>query len=131
MTIINTATQHQLIKFLLIGALNTLVGYLLYAFFICLGINYPLAIFLATLLGVLFNFKTIGKIVFNNTKKNLFHKFFSVYLIAYFINLGLIKLFGLITTNLYLAGFFSLIPVAIITFTLNKYFVFKDNYDVN
>jgi putative flippase GtrA len=121
----------QLTRFIIVGGLNTIVGFSLYAAFIYLNLDYALAVFLATLLGILFNFKTTGKLVFNNAKNSLFYKFVGVYAIGYFFNVGLIKLLQLLTQDLYWSGFFSLIPVALLTFVLNKFLVFKDTYEIN
>ena len=68
--------KKELINFLIVGFLNTLFGYSLYAFFIYLGLNYVLAILFSTILGIVFNFKTIGKFVFQNDSNKLIIKFF-------------------------------------------------------
>ena len=48
----------RFMRFILIGIPNTAFGYSLYALLIFLGLRYDLAILIATILGVLFNFKT-------------------------------------------------------------------------
>lgn len=109
------------------GGVNTLVGYILYAFFIFLGIRYFLATFFATFFGVIFNFFTTRRIFveeFNN--KNLF-KFFIVYFFMYLISLIFIKLLNIFKVNSYISGII-IIFLSIPTFILNKYFVFKNNY---
>ena len=50
--------NNKLIKFILVGILNTAFGYSLFALFIFLNMHYSLAVFLSTVLGVLFNFKS-------------------------------------------------------------------------
>jgi putative flippase GtrA len=45
-----------LLRFLLVGVLNTAFGYLLFALLLALGLKVPLALLLATVGGVLFNF---------------------------------------------------------------------------
>ena len=123
--------MEKIIRFILIGGLNTLVGYSLYSFFIFLGIDYALASLLSTGLGILFNFKFTGKIVFNNKDNKNFVKFFSTYILIYCLNLQLVKIIQLYTSNLYFAGFILIIPSTILSFTLNKYFVFKDSYETD
>ncbi|WP_084442217.1 GtrA family protein [Termitidicoccus mucosus] len=56
----------RLIKFLLVGVLNTLVGYGLFCFFVFTGLHYSFAVLIATILGVLFNFQSTRKLVFND-----------------------------------------------------------------
>lgn len=115
----------QLIKFLVVGVLNTLFGYSLYALFIYIGLGYIFALSLATVLGVLFNFHTIGRLVFQSRDKKLVGKFFGVYAISFCINLALIKIFIAFGLNAYSAGAIALFPTTIISFLLNKFFVFK------
>ena len=118
-------TQEQLVKFILIGGLNTLFGYSCFALFVFLGVSYPLALLLSTSFGVLFNFKTTGKFVFSCANNDYFFKFVAVYGCIYFLNMALIQCMALFTNNLYLAGFVAMIPAAIVAFFLNKYVVFQ------
>ena len=122
-------TQQQLAKFILVGGLNTLFGYSCYALFVFLGMSYPVALLLSNCSGVLFNFKTTGKIVFASVNNDCFVKFVAVYLGIYLFNMALIKFMELFTSNLYLAGFIAMIPAAIIAFVLNKYVVFREQYE--
>ena len=117
----------QFIRFLIIGGLNTLFGYSIYAFFIFIGIRYYFAILFSTLLGVLFNFTTIGKLVFQTNRLNfkLLLKFVGVYSINYGLNtLGVFILLKFIN-NEYLAGLILILPVSIIIYLINKKLVFN------
>lgn len=115
----------QALKFLATGILNTVFGYSLYAAFIFLGLNVSASLAIATILGVFFNFKTIGQLVFNSKDNSLIFKFFFIYIITFFINLSLIKCFVAIGFNEYFSGIIAIVPVSIMSFILNKYFVFK------
>jgi len=115
----------QALKFLAVGLLNTIFGYSLYALFLFMGMSYSLALTGATALGILFNFKTIGKMVFKSSDNTLIIKFFLVYIIIFFANLLLIKCFISIGINAYTSGIIVIIPLSIVSFILNKYFVFK------
>lgn len=119
-----TAKQ-QFFIFILVGILNTFFGYCCYAFFIFLGLSYPLALAYSTILGVLFNFKTTGKLVFKNSNNRLIFKFVSVYLCTYFFNMTLIGFLTRLSFDLYLAGFIAVFPSAILGFILNKTLVFR------
>ncbi len=124
-------TQQQLVKFILVGGLNTLFGYSCYALFVFMGMSYPLALLLSTCLGALFNFKTIGKMVFANANNERFLKFVAVYAGIYLFNIALIKSLESFTSNLYFAGLIVMIPAAILSFVLNKYVVFRERYETN
>jgi putative flippase GtrA len=115
----------QLFRFLAVGILNTLFGYSLYALLIYLGLEYTYALLFATIAGVLFNFHTIGRLVFQSRDKRLIGKFFAVYAITFCVNLLLIKLMVRFGLSAYLAGAFAIIPTTILSFLLNKFFVFK------
>lgn len=118
------------IRFVLIGILNTAFGVGLYCLFIYWGIPYRSAVLLSTILGVLFNFKTIGTFVFKNTKNQLIFKFVAAYVIIYLVNIGLINLLLELTElNEYIAGIIATPIVAIASFVLQKYFVFKQVRD--
>ncbi len=112
-------------RFLLVGGINSLFGYGVYALFVFLGFDYKIAALIGTILGVLFNFLTTGRIVFESTNNLLIFKFIGVYVITYFLNIGLIKIFLLLGLNAFASGAVSLVPMAIISFVLNKIFVFK------
>ena len=121
-----TKLPEQFVTFLFVGVLNTLVGYLLYVFFVWVGCNYIFAPLFSTILGVLFNFKTIGVIVFKSHNNRLLGKFFGVYGMVYVCNvLGLKCLDKVGVTNMYIAGAILVLPLALLGFYLNKKWVFK------
>lgn len=121
-----TRLPEQFVTFLFVGVLNTLVGYLLYVFFVWVGCNYIFAPLFSTILGVLFNFKTIGVIVFKSHNNRLLGKFFGVYGLVYVCNvLGLKCLDKVGVTNMYIAGAILVLPLALLGFCLNKKWVFK------
>jgi putative flippase GtrA len=117
--------EKQVLLFVLVGALNTLVGYSFYAFFIFVGLSYQWAVLFSTCLGILFNFKTLGVIVFNNKEKRVFLKFLIVYTLLCLFNMLLIQVGKQMLDNLYLVGFFAIIPSAMIAFISNKLWVFR------
>lgn len=118
--------NNKFIKFILVGILNTIVGYGLFAIFIYAGIKYPLAVLFSTILGVLFNFKSIGKLVFDSHDNSLILHFIAVYIVIYILNVsGLWTLKYFSFENMYINGFVLLAPLAIVSYVLNKNFVFE------
>jgi len=113
-------------KFLLVGALNTLFGYSLFVFLLYVGLHYTVAVLVGTILGVLFNFKTTGKLVFGSSDNRLLYKFVGVYVIIYCLNIVSLYLFEQSGVNLYLGGAILILPMAFISFVLNKKIVFKN-----
>lgn len=117
--------RSQLIKFIAIGIVNTLFYYLIFSLFIFLGLDYKFAVLFATLIGVLFSFKTFGKFVFNNNNKKLIFKFLLVYTILYVLNIIFIFYFNTYFKNYYISGLVATIICAILSFVLNKFYVYK------
>ncbi len=121
---INPAMR-QFLLFLLIGSINTAFGYAIYCLLIFLQLHYTVASLLAMSIGVLFNFKTTGRIVFKNKDNRLFLRFVSIYVVLYFINISLIKGSSYFIGSFYLSGGIAVVGTAVISFLLNKYVVFQ------
>jgi len=118
-------------RFLFVGGINTLFGYFVFSVLILLQVHYSIASLLATILGVLFNYFTTGRIVFNNSDSKLLFKFFGVYGITYLINLLFLKIFDSCHVNMLIAGAILVFPSAILSYFLNKTFVFRVKDDKN
>ena len=119
----------QVLNFIVIGIINTVFYYLLYISFIYLGINYMFAVFLATMLGITFSFNTFRKYVFKNGNKKSIFRFLIVYLILYLTNIGLITILQVYILNYYISGLLSTLCCAVLSFLLNKFYVFSSNKD--
>ncbi|MBR1626570.1 MAG: GtrA family protein [Bacteroidales bacterium] len=146
--------ENPFIRFLFVGCINTAVGYTLFVLCRWIGMERALAVFVSTVLGVLFNYHSTGKIVFNNKGYKVITQFFVVYGIMYFVNL--LELHYLALSGIY-DFFFSIdkahldlltkfsidlnkagdaigqlivvLPNAVITFLLNKTLVFSKQND--
>ena len=64
MTFIKQIWSIRLVRFLVIGAVNTAFSYVIYALLVLIGLHYSLATLISTILGIIFNFFTTGRIVF-------------------------------------------------------------------
>jgi len=115
----------QLLRFLLVGGLNTVVGYGLFAGFTWAGLPYPLAIGLATVLGVLFNFQSVGRLVFGGAPMAQLGRFVAVYVFIYLLNVGSVALLLRSGLNVYVANAMVILPMALIAFVLQRRFVFQ------
>ncbi len=116
----------QFIKFLFVGGINTLFGYSVFSLCTFFNLHYTLSTLTATILGILFNFKTTGCIVFKNNNNNLIFKFLLVYGFVYLLTIGILKLFTIIgLNNMYINYAILLLPNAVLSFLLMKKFVFK------
>lgn len=122
---LNKLAKNQFSRFLFIGGINTLFGYGIFSLLLFLGLHYSLAALLSTILGILFNFKTTGVIVFNSRDNSLIVKFFGVYGVVYVLNVLGLYLFSLVGVSAYISGAILILPMACVAFVLNKKFVFK------
>ena len=124
-SILKKTLDHQFIKFLLTGGLNTIFGYLSFAFFNFIIGNAYVAVPVSTIAGVLFNFKTYGKFVFKSNDHSMVYRFLGVYLLI--IGLQMLSLKWLNNwgvTNSYLAVGIMVLPMSVISFILMRRFVF-------
>jgi putative flippase GtrA len=115
----------QFLRFLIVGGLNTVFGYTVFAVFILFNLHYVLAALLGQICGILFNFKTTGALVFKNRENRLIFRFFGVYGVTYLITIGLLKIFDYYGIGSLVAGAIILLPIAFLSFLLNKRFVFN------
>ncbi len=118
--------SNRFLLFILVGVGNTMFGYGIFALFIFMGMHYVLAVLLSTILGVLFNFKSTGGIVFKSHDNRLIFRFFFVYSIIMIINMILLKLSIKLAFNMYLASFVITIPMAFVSYFLQKNLVFSN-----
>lgn len=114
----------RLIKFLAVGFINTIFGYGVYYFGLLMGLHYGLAISIATILGVLFNFKSIGSLVFKSKDNSRLCKFIFVYILIYCLNFFGIWFLLFWGVREAISGALLLLPLAILSYYLNSRFVF-------
>lgn len=119
--------DYLFIKFILVGALNTLFGYTIFALLLFAGLHYSVAVVFATIAGVLFNFKTTGVLVFRNHNNKLIFKFFAMYVFTSLVSIGLLHFAQMYKLNLYFAGFIATGMMAVVSFFISKYWVFKES----
>lgn len=124
-SIVRRALEHRFLRFLVVGGLNTVFGYSVFALFIVLKVPYQIAALFSTILSVLFNFKTYGTLVFGSHDNRLVFRFFLVYAICYVVGLAPLawaKAHGV--PILIMAAIFVL-PMAALSFSLNRLLVFR------
>ena len=105
--------------------MNTLFGYSIFAFFLWIGIHFSIAALISTIGGVLFNFSTFGRIVFDNKSYSNLPKFSWVYALNYFLGIGILYYCDHLNYNLYFVQALLLLPTALLRYLLMKYFVYK------
>lgn len=129
--VLKSKTGYQFVRFLVVGLLNTLFGYSFFAIFLYAGIHYSLALLLATGVGILFNFKTTGVLVFKSHNNHLIFRFVAVYTLVYGVNVTLLKLLHTLGVGSYFGGAVLILPMAFLTFLLHRKFVFCDTNNLS
>ena len=112
----------QFFRFLAVGVLNTLFGQGVYAALFLAGLHPQISLLLATISGILFNFQSIGWLVFRD--KGCLLPFVACYGVTYAVNalaLGLLIRVGL---SPIVAQSCLILPVAVLTFVLSRKYVF-------
>lgn len=120
-------TNSLVIRYILVGILNTLFGYSVFSILVFTGVHYVLALFFATLIGCLFNFRTYGLLVFKNGEWRLLAKFICCYLLLYLLNTLSLYVLLLFTPNIYLANAMAVLCIATVGYFLNRGFVYENN----
>jgi putative flippase GtrA len=117
--------RHQIVRFLIVGTLNTCVAYAAYACLLYAGLPYAAASLGALVLGLLFSFRTQGALVFGNRDGRLFFRFAACWGAIYLLNTLLIGSLILVGLNAYGAGALAMVPVTFFSYLMQKFLVFN------
>jgi putative flippase GtrA len=116
--------EHRFLRFLLVGGINTAVGYGLFLLALAIMPTIFTALVAANILAILFNFVTTGSLVFNARDPRLLPRFFGVYGVTFVYNwIGLTLLAG-VGVPPWLGGLMLLPGAVVLSYLLNKRFVF-------
>lgn len=114
-------------RFLVVGVVNSVVGYALFAVLFLISGVPEAALLIATILGVLFNFATTGHFVFRNHDKSRIWRFVGVYATIYLINALALRYLTYIGMTPLLAQSLLTPAAAVAAFLALRSFVFREN----
>ena len=117
--------ENRFIRFLLVGGLNTAFGYSVFALLFLAGVHYAAAAFFSTVLGVLFNFRTTGSLVFQSRDDRLLLRFILVYAITYVVGVATLKAAKGAGVPILLAAAVQLLPMSLLAYGLQRTLVFR------
>jgi putative flippase GtrA len=114
----------QFSRYIVVGAVNTLVGYILFALGIVAGVPSLLALLLATIGAMLFSFLSMRRFVFASVEGRRLPRFIVAYAVIYTVNSA--SLFGIESAGLGPLAAQALLvpPIVTLSFLLNRRFVF-------
>lgn len=115
---------YRFLRFLVVGGINTVFGFAIYSGLILVGTRVWLALLLANVAGVLFNFFTTSVVVFRTSLRGRMLRFMSVYLAIYLVNLALLSAARQALGNAILAQALLVLPMAVLSYLLMRRFVF-------
>jgi len=119
----------KIIKFLSAGVLNTIFGYTVYIVLLFFNVQYLVALFGATLAGVIFNYFSFGIMVFNgHSSWFVFLRFVISYVLIYVVNAALLRI---LIEYFLLSPYFGqviCIPISVLlSWLLINYWVYKND----
>ena len=115
----------RFVRFLVVGGINTLFGYSIFALVYLLSGNHVAALIVSVAIGVTFNFFSIGGVVFRNLAGRRFVLFCLNYAVAFAANYLMLE--GLVAAGIgpLLAQVICLPVFIAISYGLNARFVFR------
>lgn len=124
-SLVEKAKALHVVRFLIVGTINTSFSYLIYASLLYVGLGYQLANFWAMVMGILFSFKTQGYFVFNNSNNRLLGRFLISWTLIYLCTIILIGWIMALGFDAYSAGALALPFSVALSYLVQKYFVFR------
>jgi putative flippase GtrA len=118
-------TRVQFLKFLVVGAVNTVFGYSVFALLVISGVTPMPALVLTYVVGVLFNFMTTRRYVFDRASKSSFPRFVAAYVVIWLFNAVLYELVAAVLASPLVAQALCVPVVAVFSFFLFKWQVFR------
>jgi putative flippase GtrA len=115
-----------LLRYLLVGSLNTAVGYGVYCLMLTAGLNFAGASLFSLVFGVILSFFTLGRYVFLSQLRGRFAKFLLVWAVLYIFNVTVIATVISFGFDAYLAGLIAAIPTLSAAFLAQRFFVFNN-----
>lgn len=117
-------TLVNFVKFVLVGIVNTVFSYVLFALFYLLLGSHQLGITLATACGVVFNFHSTGRLVFRNRRLSALPPFLAGYAALWLVNILLLDELTALAISPLAGQALALPLLALLSYAINRYLVF-------
>lgn len=118
------AFRHRFVRFIAIGAVNTAVGFGIYASLVLAFASVPWALAGSNIFGMVFNFFTTGRYVFHNNSLRKLPAFALSYALLYCVNVAAINTLLHVISNKVVTQALLVLPMALISYLLLKAVVF-------
>lgn len=112
------------VRFVLVGGLNTLFGYSLFASLYLLSHHRQASLIASTIIGVLFNYFTTGRLVFANRGYRMLLPFILTYAVVLAANMAGLEIAARTGVPTLLAQAIALPFMVVLSYVLNRYVIF-------
>lgn len=116
--------SRRFLRFLVVGVLNTAFGYGVFALVYLATGSHRIAIVVATMAGVVFNFMTTGRLVFDNRRLRAFLPFILGYAVTGGLNIVIVDLIVAAGVGALWAQLVALPVVVLTSYAINDRVVF-------
>lgn len=113
----------HLFRFAIVGAINTLSAFSVFAVLLWAGVHFTLATFIGGMVGVFIGFRLHGSFVFKQSGDGRFMRFVSIFILMYLLNIG-IQAAARSQLNAYISGALASGLTIPISYFFNRRFVF-------
>jgi putative flippase GtrA len=113
------------LRFVLIGCVNTVFSYCIFAALLILGAGIEIGSLLTLIVGICFGYYTQGSIVFRYTSNAAFGRFVAAWALIYVANLAIIRSLVACGLGSYLAVAIAMGPTVAISYFIQKLAVFR------
>ncbi len=117
-------TKKQFLKFLFVGALNTIFGILIFGFLTLTSMPTWAILLISNVMGVVFNFFTTGRIVFSEKGYSTIYRFLILNFFIYWMYLFSISILLPFVGNRLLAMLIIIWPITVVNYLLMRDCVF-------
>jgi putative flippase GtrA len=121
--------RRRMLTFLVVGVLNTVVGYGLFAVLFLTTQSYRVAAVVAYAGGIIFNFFSTGRLVFKSRRVSALLPFVAGYLVILGANLALLEVLVGLGMNALIAQAVSLPLLVVASYLINSRIVFRSRCD--
>lgn len=115
----------QFCRFFLTGLLNSAFGFAVYSLCIYAGASYFLASSSAMVAGIFFNYRTVRRFVFDKNREGSIYAFAASYALVLACTVAILEIAGRLGANPYAAGLVVSVPMAVLSYFLQRRFVFS------
>ena len=123
--IVQIFLSNRFIRFLFVGGLNTLFGFVVYSLLALSDLSTWIVLIASNVAGMAFNFITTGGLVFRDTNLARVPRFLISYGVIFVIYLALIQWLSPIYGGRIWAMAIIVIPMAVLTYFIQSWFVFR------